>query len=96
MIEKLDIIDQAVYCYDEQFNLVKSLELNQFQGVDFSYLQGAKLFTLNVSQPIKRVVKFSEINGLNTNAEFVEYPYSDMTAEQQAAFDNFIEQAENA
>ena len=96
MIEKLDIIDQAVYCYDKQLNLVKSLELNQFQGIDFSYLQEAKLFTLNVSQPIKRVVKFSEINGLNTNAEFVEYPYIDMTEEQQAAFDNFVEQAENA
>ena len=64
--------------------------------MDTIYLRNIKLFTLNISQPIKRVVKFSEINGLNTNAEFVEYPYSDMTAEQQAAFDNFLEQAENA
>ena len=93
MIEKIDIIDTAVYCYDEQYALIKTLELSQFQGVDFSYLEGAKLFTLNVTQPIKRVVKFTEINGLNSTAEFVEYPYEDMTAEQKADFDNFVQQA---
>lgn len=93
MIEKLDIIDTTVYCYDEQYALIKTLELSQFQGVDFSYLDGAKLFTLNINQPIKRVVKFKELNDLNTTAEFVEYPYEDMTPEQQADFDNFVEQA---
>lgn len=96
MIEKLDIIDTNVYCYDEQYALIKTLEISQFQNVDFSYLEGAKLFTLNVTQPIKRVVKFTEINGLNSTAEFVEYPYEDMTPEQKADFDNFVEQANNA
>lgn len=94
MIEKLDIIDTAVYCYDEQYALIKTLELSQFQGVDFSYLEGAKLFTLNVTQPIKRVVKFTEINGLNSTAEFVEYPYVDMDDKQKADFDSFVLQAE--
>lgn len=94
MIEKLDIIDTAVYCYDEQYALIKTLDLSQFQDVDFTYLEGSKLFTLNVTQPIKRVVKFTEINGIDTQAEFVEYPYVDMTTEQQANFDSFVQQAE--
>lgn len=94
MIEKLDIIDTAVYCYDEQYALIKTLELSQFQGVDFSYLEGAKLFTLNVNQPIKRVIKFTEVNGLNSTAEFVEYPYENMDDKQKADFDSFVLQAE--
>jgi len=95
MIEKLDIIDTAVYCYNEQYQLIKTLELSQFQDVDFTYLEGSKLFTLNVTQPIKRVVKFKELNGINTQAEFTEYPYEEMTIEQMSDFNNFVQQAEN-
>lgn len=95
MIEKIDVIEQDVSCYSEKYELIKSLTLDQFTGVDFSYLNGSKLFTLNLTQPIKRVVKFTELNGLNSNSEFIEYPYSDMTPEQQADFDLFVQQAEN-
>jgi hypothetical protein len=95
MIEKLDIINNSVYCYNDQFELVKTLEISQFQGIDFSYVDGSKLFTLNVTNPIKRAIYFKEINGINSTAEFVEHPYDDMTAEQKADFDNFVEQANN-
>jgi hypothetical protein len=70
------------------------LNLSDFQNIDFGYLEGAKLFSLNISQPIKRVVKFSEINSLSTSAEFVEYPYADMTTQEQSDFDSFVSQAE--
>lgn len=93
MIEKLDIINNLVYCYNEKFELTKTLEISQFQGIDFSYVNGSKLFTLNVTNPIKRAIYFKELNDLNTTAEFVEYPYEDMTAEQKVDFDNFVEQA---
>jgi hypothetical protein len=95
MIEKIDIIDTQVYCYNKLCELEKTLELSQFKDVNFSYLEGSKLFTLNINFPIKRVVKFSEINGLYTVAEFIEYPYDDMTIEQKAEFDSFVEQANN-
>lgn len=94
ILEKLDIIDTAVYCYDEQYELVKTLDLADFNNVDFAYLAGSKLFTLNVTQPIKRVVKFTEVNGLDTQAAFTEYPYSDMDDKQKADFDSFVAQAE--
>lgn len=93
MIEKIDIIDTQVYCYNEQCELDKTIELSQFKDVNFGYLEGAKLFTFNITQPIKRVIKFTETNSLNTTAEFVEYPYDDMTIEQKAEFDSFVEQA---
>ena len=93
-LEKLDVIGEAVYCYNDQFELVKTLTLSDFTGIDFDYLKDSKLFTLNVTQPIKRAIKFTEVNGLDTQAEFTEYPYADMTPEQQAEFDSFIQQAE--
>jgi hypothetical protein len=93
MIEKIDIIDTQVYCYNDQCELDKTLELSQFVGVDFTYLDGAKLFTFNITNPIKRVIKFTETNSLNSTAEFVEYPYEDMTTEQKIEFDSFVEQA---
>jgi hypothetical protein len=94
-MEKIDITNERVSCYDANCELIKTLNLSDFQNIDFGYLEGAKLFSLNLTQPIKRVVKFSEINGLNTSAEFVEYPYSEMSEEQKADFDSFVQQAEN-
>ena len=94
MIEKIDVIEQAVYCYDDQYELIKTLSLSDFTGIDFDYLKDSKLFTLNITQPIKRAVKFTELNGLNLQAEFTEYPYADMTPDQQAEFDSFVNQAE--
>jgi hypothetical protein len=95
ILEKLDVIGNVVYCYNEQFELVKTLALSEFTDVDFAYLDGSKLFTLNVSQPIKRAIKFTELNGLDSQAAFIEYPYADMTPEEQADFDSFVLQAEN-
>lgn len=92
-MEKIDVIGQSVYCYTEECNLIKSLTLDQFQGLDLSYLNGSKLFTLNLTQPIKRVVKFTQLNDVNANAEFTEFPYSEMTVEQQQEFDSVFEQA---
>ena len=91
MIEKIDIIDTQVYCYNEQFELDKTLELSQFTGVDFD-LDGAKLVTFNINNPIKRVIKFTETNSLNTTAEFVEYPYDNMSEERKIEFNSFVEQ----
>jgi hypothetical protein len=95
MIEKIDIIDTTIYCYDEQFNLVKNLELSEIQNIDFAYLQGAKLLTLNITQPIKRIIKFTELNDFNARAVFTEYPYEDMTEQQQTDFNSLVQQVEN-
>jgi hypothetical protein len=47
-----------------------------------------------LTQPEKRIVKFTEVNGLDSNAEFEVYLYEEMTKEQQADFNSFVTQAE--
>jgi len=88
-MEKIDIIDGVIYVSNAELEVVKRLNLDELD-VDLTYLEGCKLFTFNLTNPIKRVVKFTKLNDLNQMAEFVEYLYSDMTEQQKTDFDNFI------
>jgi len=90
MVEKIDVIEEVIYVYDENMDLIKSIPLDTLEGLDLSYLDGCKLFTLNISQPIKRVIKFSELEGIDTKAVFVETLYENMTTQQATDFDNFV------
>lgn len=93
-MEKIDIINERVYCYDSNCELLKTLNLSDFQNIDFEYLKDTKLFSINLTDPIKRVVKFYEINGLDSSAEFEVYIYENMDDKQKADFDSFVAQAE--
>lgn len=90
MVEKIDVIENIIYVYDENMELIKSISLDTLQGLDLTYLDGCKLFTLNISQPIKRVVKFSELQGIDSSAVFVETLYENMTTQQATDFNNFV------
>lgn len=90
MIEKIDVINDVVYVYDETYTLIKTINLNTLQDLDLTYLDGCKMLTFNLTQPIKRVIKFFELNSLETTAEFQEFIYSEMTEQQKNDFDNFI------
>jgi hypothetical protein len=57
----------------------------------FKYLQALERYVEFGSHPISG----SKLNGLDSQAEFTEYPYADMTPEQQTEFDSFVLQAEN-
>ena len=90
MLEKIDVINGIIYLYDDKFQLIKSIDINTLEGLDLSYLNGSKLFTFNLNQPVKRVVKFTELNSLTTTAEFIEFLYEPMTDQQKLDFDNFV------
>ena len=90
MIEKIDVINGVIYIYDENLEILKSINLDTLNDLDLTYLDGCKLFTLNISQPVKRVVKFSELQGIDSSAIFVETLYENMTEQQLLDFDNFI------
>lgn len=90
IVEKIDVINDIIYIYNDKFQLIKEVDLSTLEGLDLSYLDNAKLFTLNISQPIKRVVKFSELQTLETQAIFVETLYENMTEQQKLDFDNFV------
>ena len=95
MIEKIDIIEETVYCYDEQYQLIKSAGLSSFQDINLPHFTGYKLYTINISKPIKRVINFKELNGVGVSGEFTEYPYDDMNNDEKNGVDSFITQVEN-
>jgi hypothetical protein len=70
--------------------LVNSINVSDL-SFDLSYLDGSKLFTLNISQPIKRTVKFSELQGIDTSAIYEETLYENMTVQQKLDFDNLVD-----
>lgn len=90
MVEKIDVINGVIYIYDENMEMLKSINLDTLSDLDLTYLDGCKLFTLNISQPLKRVVKFTELQDLGVDAVFVETHYENMTEQQLTDFDSFV------
>jgi hypothetical protein len=90
MVEKIDVINGVVYVYNSDMELVNSINVDTL-SLDLSYLNDCKLFSLNISQPIKRTVKFSELQGIETNAIYEETLYENMTVKQKSDFDNLVD-----
>lgn len=87
-MEKIDIINGVIYIYDTEFKLVKEMNLD---GFNFNFLGGEyKLLTINLTQPLKRMIKFTELNDLNTTAEFTEFLYDEMSESDKQDLDSFI------
>lgn len=90
MIEKIDVINGVVYVYNTDMELINSVNLDTLSSLDLTYLDGYKLFSLNISQPIKRTIKFSELQGIDTNAIYEEILYKNMTEQEALDFDNLV------
>jgi len=91
MIEKIDIIGEQIFTYDENFNAIKTLPLTSDYQVfinEFSNTQN--LLTVNISKPIKRIMNYDD------NGEFIESDYDSMTKSQKTKTDNFITQINDA
>lgn len=89
-MEKIDIIDNIIYVYNTKNELIKSIDISTLTDLDLSYLNGSKLFTFNLNNPVKRVIKFTEVNDINVEAKYTEFVYDDMTKQQKQDFDNFV------
>ena len=90
-MEKIDIIDNIIYVYNTKNELIKSIDISTLDGLDLSYLNGSKLFTFNLNNPVKRVIKFTEVNDINVEAKYIEFVYDNMTEQQKQDFDNFVQ-----
>jgi len=88
MTEKLDIIGNVVYRYDSDMEQQESITFNDitFQA---TFMDTQDLLTINISQPIKRIMKFYNIN-MGIPESFVELDYNLMTNEEKITLDNFI------
>ena len=84
-----------IYLKPYDFKLINSLNLDTLDSLDLTYLDGCKMLTFNLTQPIKRVIKFFELNTLEKTDEFQEFIYSEMTEQQKIDFDNFVLLIEN-
>lgn len=89
MKEKIDIIGEMVYVYDQSFELIKSVDLSTVGTLSFLN-EDVKLLTINITQPVKRVITFTKLNDIDSSAEFSEFIYDEMSVEQKSEVDNFI------
>jgi len=90
-VAKIDIINNEINCYDELAGerVIYSLDSSYDFFMDkFSDTQD--LLTVNIYDPIPRVMKFYNINE-SIPSSFVEIDYVDMTIDEQAIWDSFVE-----
>jgi hypothetical protein len=88
MTEKFDIIGDVTYRYDSDMEAQDSVVFSD-TTFESTFMDTQDLLTINVSQPIKRIMKFYNIE-MGIPESFTELDYDSMTAEQTSALDNFI------
>lgn len=88
MTEKFDIIESVTYRYNFDMEQQDSLAFND-TAFETTFMDTQDLLTINVSQPIKRIMKFYNIQ-MGIPESFTELEYDSMTAEQKSVLDGFI------
>ena len=88
MTEKFDIIGNVLYRYDSDMEQQESTTFND-STFETTFMDTQDLLTINVSQPIKRIMKFYNIN-MGVPESFEELDYNSMTTEQKSVLDDFI------
>jgi len=92
MTEKIDIVGQVIYRYNDLQEQQESTPLtSEYDTFINEFSDTQDLLSINVSNPIKRIMKFYEIKEGIPNS-FEELDYLEMTAPQQLILDNFINQ----
>jgi len=90
MLEKIDIIDQEIFTYNENFNAIKTLPLtSEYDAFINEFSNTQTLLTVNISNPIKRVMNYY------VDGEFIESDYDNMSDYQKLITDEFINQINN-
>ena len=88
MTEKFDIIGSVLYRYDSDMEQQESTTFND-DTFETTFMDTQDLLTINVSQPIKRIMKFYNIN-MGIPESFEELDYDSMTEQQKTILNNFI------
>lgn len=90
MTEKFDIFKDNSILFRQDEN-GENQENGVFNDDTFklTFMDTQDLLTINVSQPLKRIVKFYNIQ-MGIPESFDELDYNLMTAEQKTILDNFI------
>ena len=90
-VTKIDIMGLEIYAYDELANKKEIYSLTpEYDFFMEAFSDTQELLSVNIYNPIPRVMKFYGIEN-SIPKEFTELDYVDMTVEQKADFDSFVE-----
>jgi len=90
-VTKIDIMGLEIYAYDELANKKEIYPLTaEYDFFMEAFSDTQELLSVNIYNPIPRIMKFYGIEN-SIPKEFTELDYVDMTVEQKADFDAFVE-----
>jgi len=90
-VTKIDIMGVEIYAYDELANKKEIYPLTpEYDFFMEAFSDTQELLSVNIYNPIPRIMKFYGIEN-SIPKEFTELDYVDMTVEQKADFDVFVE-----
>lgn len=90
-VTKIDIMGVEIYAYDELTNTKEIYPLTpEYDFFMEAFSDTQELLPVNIYNPIPRIMKFYGIEN-SIPKEFTELDYVDMTVEQKADFDAFVE-----
>jgi len=90
-VTKIDIMGVEIYAYDELTNTKEIYPLTpEYDFFMEAFSDTQELLSVNIYNPIPRIMKFYGIEN-SIPKEFTELDYVDMTVEQKADFDAFVE-----
>jgi hypothetical protein len=95
ILEKIDIIEKSsISMYNQFMGGLRMFSLSDIDHKEFmtTFSDNEDLLTINITSPIKRIIKFYNINE-SIPGHFIELDYNEMTNEQKIILDNFIEQS---
>jgi hypothetical protein len=90
-VTKIDIMGVEIYAYDELTNTKEIYPLTpEYDFFMEAFSDTQELLSVNIYNPIPRIMKFYGIENAIPKT-FTELDYVDMTVEQKADFDAFVE-----
>lgn len=90
-VTKIDIMGVEIYAYDELANTKEIYPLTpEYDFFMEAFSDTQELLSVNIYNPIPRIMKFYGIEN-SIPKSFTELDYVDMTVEQKADFDKFVE-----
>jgi hypothetical protein len=92
MLEKIDLFKNFIATYNNKGEQLKVLSyISEYDEFINEFTDTQDLLTINISHPIKRIMKFYSIE-MGIPASFTELDYDDMSETQKIITDNYIEQ----
>ena len=88
-VEKLDLLPDYTAVYGSDMSLLRLNYNSKVSDFNTRFTDSCDLVTLNVSIPVKRLMKFYQIENAIPKS-YIEVLYINMTAKQKLEFDTFV------